>query len=430
MRARSLRRSPALRALPLLCAALTACDDGTSAGHGIFDPIGRTLDAAVDAAPPPPPDDTALRLRFEPIAHDAGALRITDLAFLGESGEFVVLDKDGEVIHMVLDRDGARRLGSFVVPDVWPDSDAGLISVAVDPAFAENRWIYLGYTPDRYTSIIRRYTLDPERVGYEGILDTAVDVFSITEPRAPRSWHNIGSMGFDDTGALWALFGDKVQSDNARDLDTVLGGLVRILPLPGGGHDFPDDNPYTDGSGHPAVYAKGLRSPWKGFYHDGRWWVGDVGLDTHEEINLVESPGDDFGWPDYEGPCPAGGCVAAAGPWLSYGRSGSHPFVLDDLRATSSRLRSVWVAPPYRPNGNDRYRGRWDEVMLFGDAFVGWVRARRVDGSGDSFPVGHLHFATAFAQGPDGYVYATALGTWPVDAPVAPSPILRVVLDE
>lgn len=412
-----------------LAATLTACDDGHTPEEGIFDPIGRTLDAAIDAAPPPI-DDTTLRLRFEPIPHDAGALRITDLAFLGDTGEFVVLDKDGEVIHLVLEGDGARRLGAFTVPNVWPDSDAGLISVAIDPHFAANRWIYLGFTPDRYTSVIHRYTLDPDRLGYPGIAATGTEIFTVTEPRAPRSWHNIGSMGFDDTGALWALLGDKVQSDNARDRNSVLGGLMRILPLPAGGHDFPQDNPYLDGTGHPAIYAKGLRSPWKGFHHDGRWWIGDVGLDTHEEINTIEAPGDDFGWPDHEGPCPAGGCPDAIGPWLSYGRSGSHAFIQADPRATSSRLRSVWVAPPTRSGGIDRYRGRWHDVMLFGDAFVGWVRGRRVDGSGDSFAVGHLHFATAFAQGPDGYVYATALGTWPVDAPVMPSPILRAVLDE
>ncbi len=417
----------------LALAALGGCDDGAAVDDGTFEPIGRGLDAAVDEAvspPPPPPDGSpTLRLRFEPIEHDAGALRITDMAFLGEGGDFVVLDKDGEVIHMTLDGDGARRLGAFTVGSVWADSDAGLISVAVDPDFARNRWLYLGFTTSRTTSVIRRYTFDPVTLGYDGIAATEVEVFEVDEPRAPRSWHNIGSMGFDDTGALWALLGDKVQDDNARNLETPLGGLIRIVPLPEGGHGFPDDNPYSDGMGHPAVFAKGMRSPWKGFFHAGRWWFGDVGLDSYEEVNVIEAPGDDFGWPDYEGPCPGGGCVDAVGPRLAYGRSGSHAFVREDERATSSRLRSVWVAAPHRPGGDDPYAGRWDEVVLFGDAFVGYVRGVPVEG-GESFAVGHLHFATAFAQGPDGYVYGAALGTWPVDAPVAPSPIVRAVLDD
>ena len=45
------------------------------------------------------------------------------------------------------------------------------------------------------------------------------------------------------------------------------------------------------------------------------------------------------------------------------------------------------------------------------------------------WPVGHLHHATGFAQGPDGFVHATALGTWPTDRETeTPSPLLRAVL--
>lgn len=419
-------------ALVGLCAA-AGCSPASE--DAPFQPIGRPADAAPDRAPAPddgpadPPDPAApLALRFEPIAHDAGALRITDIAFLpGTDGEFVVLDKDGEVIHMILDGDGARRLGGFAFDDVWSVSDAGLISVAVDPAFAANRRLYLGLTPDRFGSVIRRITLRPVDGDYGPVRDSAVDLFEAREPDAPRSWHNIGKMGFDRSGALWALFGDKVIDDNAADPHSPLGSLVRVVPGDDG-WEVPPDNPFTDGSGHPAVYAKGFRSPWTGFAWQGRFWVGDVGLDSHEEVNLIDGPGQDFGWPDDEGPCPGGACNDTVGPWLSYGRGGSHRFVLDDADATSSRLRSVWVAAPWRDGGGpDPYAGRWRNVMLFGDAFVGYVRGRRVDG-GESFPVGHLHFATGFAQGPDGYVYATALGTWPVDAPITPSPILRAVL--
>lgn len=419
-----------MRALSLIVGVLVIGCDGEPAAP--FEPIGRPADAAVEPMPEPdagpdadaPDPSEPLALRFVPIEHDAGALRITDIAFLpGTDGEFVVLDKDGEVMHMRLEGDGARRLGAFSVPGVWSESDAGLISVAVSPDFAADRFIYLGYTPSRQQSVIRRFHLDGD---YARIAASAVDVFSADEPRAPRSWHNIGKMGFDEDGVLWALFGDKVIDENAADPFSPLGSLIRIIPGAEGGFEVPDDNPFVDGSGHPAVYAKGFRSPWTGFAWRGEYLLGDVGLDAFEEINRIDRPGADFGWPDIEGPCPADGCRGTEAPWLSYNRSGSHPFVRDDPRATSSRLRSVWIAPPRDPVEPDPYGGRFDEVMLFGDAFVGYVRGRSLDG-GESWPVGHLHFATGFATGPDGYVYATALGTWPIDAPVTPSPILRAV---
>jgi len=417
---------PRTVALALVAAGFTACDDFESAPP--FDPIGRPT----DAAPPPIDTDTeapaeSLKLRFVPIEHDAGALRITDMVFLPGDGGFLVVDKDGEIIHMRLVGERAERLGGFATGDTWSHSDAGLISVAVDPAFERNGFIYVGLTTSRQVNVIRRYVFRPEIDGYDDIASTAVDIFTTDEPRAPRSWHNIGKMGFDDVGALWVLFGDKVIDDNAADPHSPLGSLVRIVPRDAD-FEVPEDNPFADGNGHPAVYAKGFRSPWTGFFHDGRWWVGDIGLDGYEEVNVIDGPAQDFGWPDLEGPC-RDACGDSIAPWLSYGRSSGHPFIIDDPDATSSRLRSVWVAAPVSPALPDRYRGLWNDVMLFGDAFVGYVRGRHIDG-GESFPVGHLHFATDFAQAPDGFVYASALGTWPVDAPVMPSPILRVELDD
>ena len=67
-------------------------------------------------------------------------------------------------------------------------------------------------------------------------------------------------------------------------------------------------------------------------------------------------------------------------------------------------------------------------MIVFGDTFSGFVRASHIDGDGESVHVGHLWLATAMAQGPDGYVYATGLGTWPMDALMRLAPIYRVEL--
>ncbi len=449
----TLRRLRALL-LPLsvsLLLAPTACDDDTASSgefdhRSDFEPIGLPPpDAAIpprDARPPdpddgiPPPDAGVevrpLTLRFVPLTQDSGALRITDLVFLPEPvGDFLVLDKDGEVVHMRLDGDQAHRLGSFTIEDTWSDSDAGLISVATDPLFTVNHFIYLGISINQRTNVIRRYTFDP--TDYAATRASERLVIDITGDRAPRSWHNVGSIGFTREGHLWALFGDKVLGEPAQDVGSPLGALLRISPDhdEDGGYDIPADNPYADGSGHPAVWAKGMRSPWKGFYDpaDGDFWFGDVGLDAFEELNRVSAPRLNFGWPDVEGPC-AEACDDFEAPWLSYGRSSSHAFVQGDPQATTSRLRSIWVGGRHlaQPGVADPYEGRWSGVVVFGDSWSGFVRATPVDGAGESFPVGHLHAATAMRQAPDGYVYATALGTWPVEAPVVASPIYRVEL--
>jgi hypothetical protein len=53
-----------------------------------------------------------------------------------------------------------------------------------------------------------------------------------------------------------------------------------------------------------------------------------------------------------------------------------------------------------------------DQVVVFGDLFTGWVRALRVDASGDvtlNESVGHLTDVTAWRAGSDGFAYALTL---------------------
>ena len=443
------------RCLGLLVCALAACDETATVAAGL-PTVARTPDAFAGIGRVAPAGDTGgasggleagtdagtqwaapLTLKFVDIPHDAPLLRATDLAFLPNgSGEFLWLDKDGDVHHLRLDGDRARRLGGFRVPDAWFDSDAGLLSVTFDPAFTQNGFIYLGTAISMQTSIIRRYHFDAN--DYAATAASGVEILRVTGDAAQRSWHNIGSIGFTDDGLLWALFGDKTLDDPAQDPASMLGSLVRIRPHlgPEGGYDTPDDNPYAALGGDPAVYAKGMRSPWKGLYYDGRWFFGDVGLDTAEEVNLIDAPGLNFGWPITEGPCESS-CDALTDPWIWYDRSSSHPFVAEDAEAVPARLRSVWVGWVYRTDWpgaeNDPYLGRWNEVLTFGDWATGFVRGRRLptgerDGGRD-WPVAHLYRSTAWTQAPDGYVYATALGTWPADSPnITPSPLLRAVL--
>jgi len=403
---------------------IDGADAGAQDGSG-----GRP--GSPDWAPP-------LKLAFEPVPHDAPLLRATDLGFLPDgSGTFLWLDKDGEVHVMRLFGGRARRLGGYRVPDTFTETDAGLLSVAFDPGFARSRFVYLGVTIDRQTNVIRRYRFVPG--DGTATLTDPVEIMRVTGSGAREAWHNVGSMGFDEAGVMWALFGDKTLGAPAEDPASPLGALLRFVPHTGpeGGFDTPVDNAFAASGGHPAVYAKGMRSPWKGLYHGGRWFFGDVGQDKAEEINVVDAPGLHFGWPRAEGPCEAD-CDGLTDPWMWYGRSASHPFVAEDPEAVPASLRSVWVGAIYRPAApgaeNDPYLGRWRDVLVFGDWATGFVRGRRVGAVGEpdegqDWPVGHLHHATGFAQGPDGFVYATALGTWPANRETeTPSPLLRAVL--
>jgi glucose/arabinose dehydrogenase len=86
----------------------------------------------------------------------------------------------------------------------------------------------------------------------------------------------------------------------------------------------------ADGTGAqncPEVYALGFRNPWRWSFdsQSGDLWVGDVGQDRFEEIDLVGRNGN-YGWNSREGAhCfePMSGCATAGltDPVAEYGRS-------------------------------------------------------------------------------------------------------------
>jgi glucose/arabinose dehydrogenase len=66
---------------------------------------------------------------------------------------------------------------------------------------------------------------------------------------------------------------------------------------------IPPDNPFKDTAGfRPEIWAWGFREPWRFSFdvNTGDLWVGDVGQDRYEEVDVVR-PGENYGWNVYEG---------------------------------------------------------------------------------------------------------------------------------
>jgi glucose/arabinose dehydrogenase len=115
---------------------------------------------------------------------------------------------------------------------------------------------------------------------------------------------------------------------NGQNRSSLLGKILRIdvnSPSAGRNYGIPADNPFAGNSlGYAEeIYAYGFRNPWR-FSFDpptGRFWVGDVGQNSREEIDIVEN-GKNYGWNIMEGTIPyAGGSqVGLELPVWDYGR--------------------------------------------------------------------------------------------------------------
>jgi cysteine-rich repeat protein len=106
---------------------------------------------------------------------------------------------------------------------------------------------------------------------------------------------------------------ENVGAYRSQMLSSLSGKILRLDPLTGLG--LPS-NPFFDGdpsSTRSKVYALGLRNPYRmkrkpgTGAHDpsagfpGVLYIGDVGWGTWEDLHVLDQPGQNFGWPAFEG---------------------------------------------------------------------------------------------------------------------------------
>jgi glucose/arabinose dehydrogenase len=133
--------------------------------------------------------------------------------------------------------------------------------------------------------------------------------------------HKGGQIAFGSDGYLYIGMGDGGSGGdplgNGQNRSTLLGKILRIdvnAPSAGRNYDIPADNPFVDNTlGYrEEIYAYGLRNPWRFSFDSatGKLWVGDVGQDWIEEIDVIEK-GKNYGWNIMEGTLcynPPSGC--------------------------------------------------------------------------------------------------------------------------
>lgn len=213
------------------------------------------------------------------------------MAFLPD-GRLLVTERDGSL--RVIDASG--KLGAPIagVPDVAARGQGGLLDVALDPAFATNRLIYLSYAEPRPdgagTSVSRgRLSEDLTRL-------TDLQVIFRQQPAHSGGNHFGSRLVFAPDGMLFVTLGERFDlMDKAQDLSTTLGKVVRIAP----DGSIPADNPFRDRPGaRPEIFSYGHRNVQAGVIEPstGRLWTVEHGPRGGDEVNRPEA-GKNYGWP-------------------------------------------------------------------------------------------------------------------------------------
>jgi len=289
-------------------------------------------------------------------------------------------------------------------------NEEGLLSMALDPAFERNRWVWTYYSmanPRR--SVLVRYTANAD-----GVIDRS-SALMVLEQAQPYANHNGGAVRFGPDGLLYLGLGDGGSGgdpqNNAQNLGSLLGKIIRIdvrNASAGEPYRVPADNPFVSRPGaRGEVWAYGLRNPWRMAFDraTGALWVADVGQNAVEEVDVVRR-GDNLGWRLMEGDrCynPSSGCD----------RTG---LVLPVTQYTHSNGRcSVTGGPAYRGVAVAEV----SSTYLYGDYCSGELWALPLEGGEPAIVARGLNNLTSMATDSAGRVYLLRQGR-PVSMLVSP----------
>jgi glucose/arabinose dehydrogenase len=205
--------------------------------------------------------------------------------------------------------------------------EQGLLGLAFDPDYATNGKFYVNFTApggayNHGVTHIAQFTVsaDPD-------VADPTSVKTLLTFDQPQTNHNGGWIGFSarsgDDHNLYIATGD---GGNANDADggvghhepggnaqwnqTLLGKMLRIHVDPATGtYTIPSGNPFANAAPpvKQEIWLLGLRNPFRDSFDrlTNRMFIGDVGQDTREEVDVQQASnpdgGENYGWRDREG---------------------------------------------------------------------------------------------------------------------------------
>jgi quinoprotein glucose dehydrogenase len=299
------------------------------------------------------------------------------------TGRLFLIEQEGRLLILPKDRQGSTAKVFLDISSRHPqvDNEEGFLGMAFHPDFKNNGKLYIHYNqqePRRSViSEVRVSKTDPDTA------DLSTERVLLEVPQ-PYGNHKGGCLAFGPDGYLYLSFGDggTVMGDphnHGQRLNVLLGKILRIDVNTSAGnlkYGIPSDNPFVGKEGaRPEIYCYGMRNPWRMSFDrkTGDLWVGDVGQDLWEEIDLI-TKGGNYGWRI---------------------REGFHPYktngVPADLKLTDPVIEyphkaemSATHSPGMSVTGGFVYRGKkipaLDGVYIYGDFVMGTIWGLRYEG--------------------------------------------------
>jgi len=180
----------------------------------------------------------------------------------------------------------------FCQISVGTNGEQGLLGLTLDPAFAQNHFVYVYYTALGATkNRVVRYT---ESSG------SCTNETPILDDLPVSANHNGGIIQFGPDGKLYVIIGDVQNTANSQSLASLAGKILRVNP----DGSAPSDNPFIANANQNAkkVFSLGHRNSYGFTFHShtGHLWETENGPGDNDEINRAVAGGN-YGWPTVGG---------------------------------------------------------------------------------------------------------------------------------
>ena len=186
----------------------------------------------------------------------------------------------------------------------YPADERGLLGLAFDPNYINNRSFYINYINQEGFTVISRFKV------INNIAEPSSEQI-LLKLKQPYMNHNGGFLEFGPDGYLYISIGDGGSAgdpeNRAQDLTNLFGTIIRIDVSDKESYEIPKDNPfYNKEKIMSEIWHYGLRNVWRFSFDskNGDMYLGDVGQNLWEEIDYQPNShpgGINFGWNIMEG---------------------------------------------------------------------------------------------------------------------------------